>query len=981
MKAMAADRAEASSAKGITRREAEILSAVQQRLSNAEIAGRLFVSERTVESHVAALLRKLGGRSRRDLFEKATALAEAVRPLPPQLTVLTETGPFVGRDRELASLVDWLMPAMSAGPRAALVTGEAGIGKSRLVAELALVAHGTGATVLLGQCFEDLARPYEPVVQAIAADLCVLPDAEARRRLGSDGPPLARLVPAVQDRFGDLARDHSGGAASDRTGLHEAVSRYLARASQSAPVLLVLEDVHWAPLGTIELIRHVARTAVGRVLMVVTARDSPPESTQELAESLALFQRLPLVRRVGLSGLDRAGVQALVESVRAPAPGIIRDRFVAVVLDQTAGNPLFARELAHALDDRLVYTGPLPVPVGLRDLLASRFARLSRDDQPLLDVAAVIGTEFDLPVLAASAGVSLLEAIDVLERAEEAGLVVAVPERPGRFAFAHALVRSARYDTLTVSSRIRLHLAVAVALEQQPDADVAQLARHWCAAAPLGHAERGVRYARLAAERARASVALAEAAHHYEAALHAGSLLPHPDPELRCDLLTGYGEVLHRIGDPRYTGTLADAAALAEGLDQERLARVVFALNEHGWASLIGTLDDTVIRLAERALRGVGTAPSATRARLLAILASEFHLTQHDEERHPLIREALAIARALGDPRVLGEVLVSHHWAGLDPDNLSERLAMAEEMISLGETLGDRTLVLQGHACRYSDSIESGRVEVADGELDVMERMATQLELPFFVVRVLRARAQRAAYAGRFDEADRYRQEILDVGRAAGLGYAPTVGSHVAAVVDMDRGPRPETLEELERVAAQPSGFRLPQALLAELSGAAGNYDEARARVASLGRHGFSDIPRNVSWLATISFCGHVAALTRDQCASRVLYRLLAPYSGRIGWSGLPAYSVDLVLGCLAASLGEREPALRHLDSAQKLAARMGAVTHAARVRLYRVASTGDDPDGTAHPARAAAVAGLEAMTAIGAQAVWREAELLGITG
>lgn len=971
--------ADAGRAQRITRREAEVLDAVRQRLSNAEIAQRLFVSERTVESHIAALFRKLQAPNRRALAEMAQSLIEPARAVPPQLSVLTEGGPFVGRDRELGEIIDWLTPAASAGPRGSLITGEAGIGKSRLVAELAVVAHEAGTAVLLGQCYEDLGRPYEPFVQALAADLAGVPDVEARRRLGSDGAQLLRLLPGERTRFGDLVAVRDTDAGLDRAGLHDAVARYLARASRSAPVLLIIEDIHWAPQGTLELVRHLARAGNGRILLAVTARDTPPELSDELAHALAALQHLPVVRRTALGGLDRDSVHSLVRAVRAPGRAVVRDRFVHTVLAQTGGNPLFVRELAQALDERAVYAEAVSVPVGLRELLAARFRRLSSDDQAVLDLAAVIGAEFDLELLSAGAEAPRLTVAKALERAEQAGLIGAVPGRPGRFAFAHALIRSARYESLPAAGRLRLHRAVADALERRPDADVADLARHWCAAAPLGQPERAVRYARLAAERARSSVALAEAIRHYESALQAESLLADPIPALRCDLLTGYGEALHRIGDPRHREILMKAAALAEDLDVERLGRVVFALNEHGWASRIGSLDEAVTALAEKALRAVGPGQSTTRARLLAILASEFHLTHHDQRRLPLAREALAIARRLGDTTVLGEILVCYHWAGFDPDNLAERLAIGNEIIALGEEIGDRSLVLQGHTCRYVDSLEGGRVELADGELALMDRMARELELPFFLVRVLRAHAGRAAQAGRFDEADRLQTEILAMGRAAGLGYVATVAGHVSALVDMDRGPRPETLEHLERASKEPSGFRLPQAVLAELLLAAGRADEARAQVADIGREGFGHVPRNISWLATVSLCGHVAALTRDPDACSVLYRLLRPYSGRVGWSGFPVYSVDLVLGCLAAAIGEPGVALRYLESAESLAGRMGAATHVARARLQRTASGAEVELGTDLAARASTDAALREMVAVGARGVLTEARLLGL--
>ncbi len=953
---------------------------MRQRLSNAEIAERLFLSERTVESHIAALLRKLQAPNRRALAEMAESLTEPVRVVPPHLSVLREAGPFVGRDRELDEVVAWLTPATSAGPRASLITGDAGIGKSRLVAELAVVAHDAGAAVLLGQCHEDLGRPYEPFVQALAADLASVPDVEARRRLGSDGDQLLQLLPGERARFGDLGARRSADAGFDRAGLHDAVAHYLARASRSAPVLLVIEDIHWAPQGTLELLRHLARAGTGRVLLAVTARDTPPELSDELTQALAALQRLPVLRRTALSGLDRDSVHALVQAVSA-SPAVVRDRFVDTVFDQTSGNPLFVRELARAVGEHAAYADAVSVPVGLQELLAARFRRLSADDRAVVDVGAVIGAEFDLAMLSAAAGVPRLAVAHVLERAEQAGLIMPGSGRPGRFAFAHGLIRSARYDALPAAGRLRLHRAVADALERQPDADVADLARHWCAAAPLGQPERAVRYARLAAERARSSVALAEAIRHYESALQAQSLLADPNPALRCDLLTGYGEALHRIGDPGHREILMEAAALAEELDVERLARVVFALNEHGWASRIGSLEEAVTGLAEKALDAAGPGPSATRARLLAILAAEFHLTHRDKRRLPLAREALTIARRLGNTSVLAEVLVCYHWAGCDPDNLAERLTISNEIIALGEALGDRSLVLQGHTCRYAGSLESGQIEFADGELALMDRMARELELPFFLVRVLRAHARRAAQAGRFDEAERLHTEILALGREAGLDYVASVASHVSALIDMDRGPRAETLEHLERAAKEPSGFRLPQAVLAELLLAAGRTEEARAHVADIGQEGFGGVPRNISWLATLSLCGHVAAVTKDRDACLVLYRLLDPYSGRVGWSGFPVYSVDLVLGCLAAVMDEPRSAHRYLESAESLAGRMGAATHVARARLHRATLKADDDLGAGLATRASTDAALEEMMAVGARGVLSEARLVGLVG
>src|SRR5262245_8308256 len=332
------------SERGVTRKEAEVLDALAERLTHAEIASRLYVSERTVESHVSSLLRKLQAGNRREVVQVAQSLDDVGRlgapALPAPLELLAESGPYVGRERERQRLRELWERASAGRTEVALVCGEAGIGKSRLVAELAAEAHRAGGAVLLGSCFDDAPAPYQPFVQALSDDVRGLAAADVRRRVGSDGQALGWLLPALGPRLGAAG----GTVFTDRPGarveLLAAVHGYLVRAAEAAPVLLVLEDLHWATGSTRDAVVHLARSA-GRdpVLVVATSRDTPPDLTDDLSVFLADLARCPSAHRVELGGLDEREVHALVASLAAGHGW--RDGFEAGgVHAETGGNPL-----------------------------------------------------------------------------------------------------------------------------------------------------------------------------------------------------------------------------------------------------------------------------------------------------------------------------------------------------------------------------------------------------------------------------------------------------------------------------------------------------------------------------------------------------------------------------------------------------------------------------------------------------------------
>jgi class 3 adenylate cyclase/DNA-binding CsgD family transcriptional regulator len=329
---------------GVTRREREVLAALADRLTNAEIAARLYVSPRTVETHVASLLRKLGAKNRRQLARLVQTPEPSARlevpVLPAGLELAADAGPLVGRVTELDALRElWSRVSADRWSLMALVTGEAGIGKSRLVAELAVDVHASGGSVLLGSCFEDGQMPFQPFVQAIGDDLAASDGPEIHRRVGGDAGALSRLFPSLRDGTSSKA---IADVDAERADLLAGLQGYLARAAAAKPMLLVVEDVHWATASTRDTIRHLARRA-GRdpLLIVATTRDTAPDASDEVTTLLADLTRLPAVHRLAIGGLDRRAVDEFVAAIDDSHDSID----IAAICAETGGNPLLIREL------------------------------------------------------------------------------------------------------------------------------------------------------------------------------------------------------------------------------------------------------------------------------------------------------------------------------------------------------------------------------------------------------------------------------------------------------------------------------------------------------------------------------------------------------------------------------------------------------------------------------------------------------------
>ncbi|MDO3639338.1 BTAD domain-containing putative transcriptional regulator, partial [Mycolicibacterium arseniciresistens] len=471
--------------------------------------------------------------------------AESPIERPALPAVLSGPGPFVGRGSELERMATW-QAALDSGTRAVLIAGEPGVGKTRLAGEWSSRAYEQGAVVLYGRCDEDLGAPYQPFAEALRSLVpCLGPD-RLRRLRGVES--LLPLVPGLVDALPDLAVPTRADADTERYALFDAVVGLLAAVSTDAPVVLVLDDLHWAAKPTLLLLRHVLRFGEhGRVHIVGTYRSTDLDRSHPLAAMLADLHRDGSADRLTLGGLDEDDVTAYVAEA-----GYDDDELARALAAVTGGNPFFLIEALRHVDESGGRWDPSTLPQGVREAVSRRLSRLPAQANKALAAAAVVGSRFAIDLVERVLGDDLVDAFD---EAAKAGLVIEEPG--GHYRFNHALVRQSLLAELASVRRMRLHQKIAVTLENEPGADdelLADLAHHYFECAWAGNAGKAVDYCRRAADQAMARLAYEGAADLYGRALHALEELDDPLPDhseqeaelliARCEALLAAGEVV-----------------------------------------------------------------------------------------------------------------------------------------------------------------------------------------------------------------------------------------------------------------------------------------------------------------------------------------------------------------------------------------------------------------------------------------------------
>jgi DNA-binding SARP family transcriptional activator/tetratricopeptide (TPR) repeat protein len=503
-------------------------------------------------------------------------------PLPRALSPRDDCA-FVGRERELARLRGLWREAVAGAGRLVLVAGEPGIGKTRLTSELAREAYGDG-TVLYASCYEEALVSYQPFVEALRQYARTTGVDWGSVTLGPGAGELARLVPELSAA---LPAEPDAPASDPETRcylFYDAVATFLAEASARAPLLLVLDDLHWADRATLRLLAHVVRTSREvRLLIVGTYRDAEVGDEHPLSALLGDLRRGHQLERLALRGLDGSAVGALISSRGGHEPP---SELVDVVHGHTGGNPFFVEEvMRHLIETGVVFErdgrwisalapDEIGVPDGVHDVLRSRLTRLSELSRAALAAAAVLGREFSFHVLRALTEQDEEALISALEEALAAQLLVEVEDRRGiDHAFTHALVRETLYATLTGPRRRRMHARAAAALEgATPAASVATLAVHHRLAGAAGDTAKAIDFSLQAGTQATEVFAWHEAANHWEGALDAMARDDGREEE-RARLLVALAELMVVIGDVgRHIALLDQALVMYESLGDVRRA-------------------------------------------------------------------------------------------------------------------------------------------------------------------------------------------------------------------------------------------------------------------------------------------------------------------------------------------------------------------------------------------------------------------------
>jgi class 3 adenylate cyclase len=821
---------------------------------------------------------------------------------------------FVGRVAEREELDTGWKAARAGGRRVMLLSGEPGIGKTRLAAEVARAAHDEGAVVLFGRCDEDAAVPYQPFAEALRGYAGAVGLRAVTEEADASLPALSRLVPGLFDLQSSAGPRETADAETERFLLFESVVAWLTAVASDTAVVLVLDDLHWAGKPTLLLLRHLLRAdGLKGVLVLGTYRDTDLGRGHPLGEVLADLRSDPAVKRLALSGL---GDFEVVEFVAAMAGHDLGDEGAALaraVYTETEGNPFFVDQVLRHLAEsgsivreqgrwgRTAHGDTLGIPQGVRDVVGRRLGRLSDASNAVLEAAAVVGREFDLDLVAGTADLDIDHVLDALEPAESARLITAVGSAGRRYMFAHALVRSTILDEIATTRRLRLHRRAALTLEPRASSDpavLADLAHHYGEAAALGEGAKAVEYARLAAAHATHGLAYEEAADLLGRAIDVLDPSASDDQRTRADLMLGIGQALWSTGD----AAGADAAfwEVVESSrqlgDAELLARAALAFFGKGVTRVAGTSDPAIVAVLEEAAAALPANDSALRAAVLARLSGELYFDIDSSERRVDLRnQAVAMAHRLSDPGTLLSVLDAGFGAVVSADGLHFRRDVCDEIVALARQVGDLEHEMNGLAFAFSSRVDAGDLDGAEEFHAQAASIAERLRQPTYLW-ADRVRAATVAFArGRVADAERLANEALALGRSA----ANATASQMFGIFEMARRRLVGGLEEMEpltqamvdqypRLPAWRTGLAYIQAELEE-------FDAAAEQLEILAVDDFAVLPRDLNWPVGISLCAFVAARLgdRDRCA--LLADLMTALAGFTISAGMPA-------DCLGAS-------------------------------------------------------------------------------
>jgi DNA-binding winged helix-turn-helix (wHTH) protein len=893
------------------------------------------------DTHRGELLRSVARRGYRFVAPVVSQGSAGATPAAPSAAKPSEpvADDLVGREAELERLRGAWGKALDGHGGVIVISGPPGVGKTRLAERFAAECERAGGQALFGRAREGEGVPALWVwVQVLRRLLASDSDGEVRAALANAAAELADLLP---DLGAPVSREGASALSPEQSRflLFDAVARALHAAARSQPLLVVLEDLQWAGQASLRLFEHVGIEAASAPLLIVATVRSGKED--EAPANLSRVLRNGTSGELALRGLSRGEVATLLAQSlgTSPPPDLTSELFA-----RTEGVPLFLREAIRLLAERGDLQRPervrrwaVTLPDHVFDLIRRPLKQLTPECGALLAAAAVVGREFPLALAAGVAELPREGALDLLDEAEQAGVVESSPEDPGTWRFSHALFQEAVYAGLAAGRRARLHARAARALEELHGADeraIAELAHHHLQGIALGDPERAFVCAGRAAERAHRIRDFEQAAMHRAQALAALEQLPGCDPGRRLDALLALGEARGLAGD-----RAGRRDAFGRALESARMLRRPDALAR----AAIGFCDltewapsDEAARAALReALEVAGDDPGlrsalATRLAYLDIRADLPRVEQ-------LAREAVALARASGDPDLVIDACYVLHFGIAGPAGFAERELLTDEMrlaAARAERPEEAVIALVDVA---SDRIAQGDAEGARRRRAEAEAVAGERPNPTMVWHLLAYDAGLAHLEGRFADAERLNGEARRVGQRIDHPYA--AGVYVAHRVSLarERGDFDYVARAFGRALEAGTGavdWMRAVTLRAEL--ALGRTDPVRRRFEAILEAGLEQVPRNIRWLSTLLELGHLCADLRDRERAAEFEAVLAPYAHLHGVLPVPICYGGPVSAALArlAALQDRPADARDFHAAAIAAAEaLGAHPTTTRLR------------------------------------------------
>jgi DNA-binding SARP family transcriptional activator/tetratricopeptide (TPR) repeat protein len=850
---------------------------------------------------------------------------------------------FVGRSAEQEVLRTQLAVVGESGLRCVVVSGEAGMGKTTLLAEFAdSVTASAMATVLYGRC-DETGVPLEPFRSVL--DTCVehAPLDLLAEHVAHVGGELTRLCPLLGTRVVTTPAPTGSDDATERFLTFDAAVDLLRRLASRRPLVLILDDLQWAEPTALLLLRQLVRTLVDApVLVLVSRRDPGEQMSDQLRSALADVERSE-VSHLQLTGLDEAELAELVvAATRAVSDPELR-RVTGRLRDDTAGNPLYASQLVrHWMDlgraagshegqrGRPTMVMPDGVPPSLREVVWSRVRTLGQDVFAVLAAASVLGLEFPEDVLLETLDLPEATVIGALDIAVAAGILIDLRSVRRAMRFVHGLVANAMYSEIGPSSRARMHERVVRTLTKDgeplhPDV-VLQLARH-CALAGL--TEDALHWSVSAGDHAFEHLAPTEAAHHYQVALDAAEALHRPDAQ-RADLLVRLGHAQYRAGDPQAEANLVRGAKLARSCGQRQTLIRAALVTDLG-VPRVDRLVQEQSEVVEAALEVADPADTATYARLLALFSKSLTFTPDVERRVALAHQALRLAEESDDPTIVAIVAPSALAALWAPGNERLRNDVADRALSAAEASGDPLLQFRVNLAARQVAIESADPAMAAHTLTRLRANAQSVGEPYLRWIILLCETFDATMTGRISDAEALATETLDLGLQIGAPDAFATYAAAYFVLGTFAGRHAELSPLVEQAAAENPGvlpFRLAYGIICV---AVGRADAAREILHEGMASGFARLAVDNFWMTSVIAYVIIAIELDDRDAAAELLPLIEPHATEVSFNGVTSQGpVAAYAGKLASLLGRHDEAERHLRAALATATAFGWTYHRA---------------------------------------------------